>query len=117
MMHVTGGFLPHKTRENLYEKITERTRCTIYEGKPLDLAIEIPGLNLILSYQLHGIREPHVIQFIDMVYGSHLINRLYRFIKVSVLRSSLDLTNAIYGRHLPFGRRLELILSSKTANA
>jgi len=113
MMQVTGQFLPQKTREDLYKKITERTRCTIYEGKALDLDTEIAGMDLILSYQVHGIRRCNIIYCIKKVYGSHLINRLHRFIKPSVLRKSMDLTKAIYGRHLPFGRRLELSLTSK----
>lgn len=115
MMHVTGGLLRQETRDDLYEKVAERMRCTIYKGKPLDLAIEIPGLDLILRYQVHGIRERHIIQFVNMVYRSQLINRFYRFIKAALLRRSLDLTKAIYGRHLPFGRRLDLSLTSKTA--
>ena len=113
LMHVVGQFLPRSTREGLYQKISERTKSAIYEGKPLDLAVDVPGRNLILEYQVYGIKTPLLIRWMMRIYGSHFINRLHRFFKASVLRRSMDFTNAIYGRHLPFGRRLELRLTSK----
>lgn len=87
----------------------------IYEGKPLDLSIRVPGLDLLLNYQVHGIKERHVIYCINKIYRSPLINWLFRFVKSALLRRSLDLTNAIHGRHLPFGWRLDLRPTSKTS--
>ena len=116
MMRATGGFLTPETREDLYKQVTERVKCTIYEGKPLDLSIRIPGLDLILNYQVHGMKERRVIYFINTIYRSHLINWLFRFVKSALLRRSLDLTSAIHGRHLPFGWRLDLHPTSTTSN-
>lgn len=112
VMHATGDFLSSNLRAELYEKAAERTRSTIRDGKPLDLAIEIPAMNFILTYKVHGITTRPIMCFIGMIYSSNPINRLHRFVNTVLLRKSLDLTEWIYGRHLPFGLRLEVTLSS-----
>ena len=117
MMHMMGQFLPQKTREALYQEVTEKTRSTIYESKSLDLAVEIPEMDLVFDYQVLGIRDRRLTQWIMKIYGANFINRFHRFIKAFIFRRSMDFTNTIYGRHLPFGRRLELRLTSKVGKS
>jgi hypothetical protein len=108
VVRATGAALSREVREDLYEKVAEKTRAAIHEGKPLGLVFDIPGGGATLRYEIRGTRGRRVSKIISLVHRSPFANRLYRFIKANLLRRSLDLTHAIHGRHLPFGLRLEL---------
>lgn len=112
VMHVTGTPLPPKAREDLYERVSSRTRQALHEGEPLGLVIDVSGSNFALSYEISGSGGRPVSRLTGRIHRSLLINRLHRFGKVRFLRRSLDLTKAIHDRHLPFGRRLDLRLTS-----
>jgi hypothetical protein len=109
LMDATRAPLSMRAREDLYEKVAAWTRAAIHDGTPLNLAVEVPGSDRLLCYEIAGLRGRRVSPVVRMVFRSPLANRLHRFVKAAILRRPLDLNRAIHGRHLPFGLRLEVV--------
>ena len=108
LMRETGGPLTLSVRKELYATVREGTEGAIREGRSVGLAVGVPGSGRILRYEIAGTRNRRAFRRIGRIYKSTIAKRVYRFVKVKILRRELfDLSKIMHDRRLPLGLRLE----------